>query len=242
MRIKIIYAYDGTNFLGSQKQSKERTVDAIFEEVLFKINNKKETKFIASGRTDRGVHAIAQVAHFDLSIDITMPKLKRALNSYLSEDIHVVSCHKVDDEFHARFSAKEKTYIYKLNLGDYNVCKRNYEYQYNKELNIKNMQEAAKFFLGEHDFKNFVSVQDKRENYKRKITQFNIYKEGDILIFKISANGFMKAQVRKMIASLIRIGEGKNEVEKIKYILEASHYENPYVAKAEGLYLLEVKY
>lgn len=242
MRVKITYAYDGTSFYGSQKQAKERTVDSVFEDVLFGINNKKETKFVASGRTDKAVHALAQTAHFDLSIDITMPKLKRALNSYLDEDIHVISCEKVDDGFHARFNAKEKTYVYKLNMGDYDVCKRNYVYQYNKELDVEKMKEAAKCFLGEHDFKNFVSAQDKRDNYKRKITNLSISQDTKILSFYISANGFMKYQVRKMIAVLIKVGQSKMDLYAVKSLLEKENLNNAHIANPEGLYLLEVKY
>ena len=159
MRYKIKFSYDGTNFYGYQKQPGLRTVEEELEKALYSINNHQETKVIGSGRTDKGVHALSQVAHFDLSVTITLYKLKCALNSLLPEDIHVFSTELVDNNFHARFSAKKKKYRYVLNLGEYNPLERNIIFQYGKKINldIALMKEEIKSFLGKHNFYNFVS-------------------------------------------------------------------------------------
>lgn len=242
MRIKIIFAYDGTNFYGLQKQPNLRSVESSFEEVLFGINNNSITKFVSSGRTDRGVHAKGQVAHFDISVEITMDKLKRALNSYLPEDIHVIFCEEVANDFHARFSVKEKTYTYLINCGELSVFDRSHVYQYGRGLDIEEMNKAIKSFLGTHNFVNFVSKQDKRDDYKRTITKANISKEGDHIKIIFSSNGFMKYQVRNMVGTLLRIGQGKLPAESIAQMLNGDDTIKAYTIKPEGLYLSEVKY
>ena len=138
MRYKITFSYDGTNFNGYQVQPKLRTVQECLENAVSYLNKQTYTQVTSSGRTDKGVHAIGQVAHFDLNITNTIDKIKRGLNSNLPEDIHIIDVEKVNDSFHARYSVKKKEYIYKMNLGEYNPMDRNYIYQYNKEIdNIK---------------------------------------------------------------------------------------------------------
>ena len=114
MRYLIKFSYDGTGFSGYQKQPGERTVEGMLENALYNINNHTETRIFSSGRTDRGVHALGQVAHFDIDVNITLYKLKCALNSLLPEDIHVLSTEIADKNFHARYNAISKTYIYKI--------------------------------------------------------------------------------------------------------------------------------
>lgn len=242
MRVKIVYAYDGSNFFGLQKQPELRSVEACFEEVLFSINNNSKTKFASSGRTDKKVHAKRQVAHFDLYVEITMFKLKRALNSYLPEDIHVISCEEVDDSFHARFSVKEKVYTYLINCGEYSVFDRYHIFQYGRELDVSAMEKAIKYFLGTHDFKNFVSNQDKRDSYVKNISEAKLSKEGDIISISFRGNGFMKYQVRNMVGTLLRVGEGKLEPSQIANILDNKDFVSTYTIKGEGLYLTEVIY
>ena len=133
-RYFIIFSYDGTNFKGYQKQIKERTVQGELEKALKEINDNKKVEVHASGRTDAGVHAINQKAHFDLVTKITSDKLKKALNSILPNDIYIKKVEEVDDDFHARFNAKGKEYVYLINMGEYNPIERNYVYQYNKKL------------------------------------------------------------------------------------------------------------
>ena len=151
MRYLITLSYDGTNYKGYQTQPGLVTIQEQIEKALTKINDGKKTTFTSSGRTDKGVHAKMQCGHADLDINITEYKLKRAMNSNLPEDIHVIKTEKVADDFHARYNVLEKTYEYYMNIGEYNPIERNYVFQYNYKLNVEKMQEGIKYLLGEHD-------------------------------------------------------------------------------------------
>ena len=191
MRYLIRFSYDGTGFSGYQKQPGERTVEGMLENALYNINNHTETRIFSSGRTDRGVHALGQVAHFDIDVNITLYKLKCALNSLLPEDIHVLSTEIVDKNFHARYNAISKTYIYKINVGEYSPIDRNHVYQYCKDLNFDNMRLAINDFLGEHDFKPFVSEEAIKSSYVRTIYSVDMKKEGDIITISFTAFNFI---------------------------------------------------
>ena len=141
MRFLITLSYDGTNYKGYQSQPGMYTIQEQIENALTKINNGKRTTFTSSGRTDKGVHAKMQCGHADLEVKITEYKLKRAMNSNLPEDIHVIKAEIVPDNFHARYNVVEKTYEYYINIGEYNPLERNYVYQYNRELKVEKMKE-----------------------------------------------------------------------------------------------------
>lgn len=243
MRYLIRFSYDGTGFSGYQKQPGERTVEGMLENALYNINNHTETRIFSSGRTDRGVHALGQVAHFDIDVNITLYKLKCALNSLLPEDIHVLSTEIVDKNFHARYNAISKTYIYKINVGEYSPIDRNHVYQYCKDLNFDNMHLAINDFLGEHDFKPFVSEEAIKSSYVRTIYSVDIKKEGDIITISFTGNGFMKYQVRNMVGVLIKIGSGKLTTDSVKNILNGTMDKSKITTvKGSGLYLKEVVY
>lgn len=243
MRYLIRFSYDGTGFSGYQKQPGERTVEGMLENALYNINNHTETRIFSSGRTDRGVHALGQVAHFDIDVNITLYKLKCALNSLLPEDIHVLSTEIVDKNFHARYNAISKTYIYKINVGEYSPIDRNHVYQYCKDLNFDNMRLAINDFLGEHDFKPFVSEEAIKSSYVRTIYSVDMKKEGDIITILFTGNGFMKYQVRNMVGVLIKIGSGKLTTDSVKNILNGTMDKSKIItAKGSGLYLKEVVY
>lgn len=243
MRYLIRFSYDGTGFSGYQKQPGERTVEGMLENALYNINNHTETRIFSSGRTDRGVHALGQAAHFDIDVNITLYKLKCALNSLLPEDIHVLSTEIVDKNFHARYNAISKTYIYKINVGEYSPIDRNHIYQYCKDLNFDNMRLAINDFLGEHDFKPFVSEEAIKSSYVRTIYSVDMKKEGDIITISFTGNGFMKYQVRNMVGVLIKIGSGKLTIDSVKNILNGTMDKSKITtAKGSGLYLKEVVY
>lgn len=243
MRYLIRFSYDGTGFSGYQKQPGERTVEGMLENALYNINNHTETRIFSSGRTDRGVHALGQAAHFDIDVNITLYKLKCALNSLLPEDIHVLSTEIVDKNFHARYNAISKTYIYKINVGEYSPIDRNHVYQYCKDLNFDNMHLAINDFLGEHDFKPFVSEEAIKSSYVRTIYSVDMKKEGDIITISFTGNGFMKYQVRNMVGVLIKIGSGKLTTDSVKNILNGTMDKSKIItAKSSGLYLKEVVY
>ena len=156
MRYLISISYDGSKFQGFQRLKKNASVQKVIEDALTKIN-KDKVVIKGAGRTDRGVHALDQKAHFDLNINITPEGLKKALNSLVKPYIYINDCKIVDENFHARFCVKEKVYVYKINLGEYNPILKDYVNQNVNNIDIKAMKKASKVFLGVHNFKNFVS-------------------------------------------------------------------------------------
>ena len=243
MRYLIKFSYDGTDFFGYQKQPGKRTVEGAFEKALFDINNHAETRIFSSGRTDAGVHALSQTAHFDLTIDITLYKLKCALNSLLPPDIHVISTEIVDKDFHARYMVKEKKYKYIINCGEYEPTSRNYQFEYNKKLDVIRIKEALNYFLGEHDFKSFVSEEVIKDNYIRKILKVDLIQKKEKIIIEFKGTGFMKYQVRNMVGTLIKIGNGKLEPNIINELLKSTEKRKVVTtAPACGLYLVNVNY
>jgi tRNA pseudouridine synthase A len=243
MKFLIKFAYDGTNFSGFQYQPGKRTIEEELNKVLTKINNNHKTTIVATGRTDAKVHALSQYAHVNLDVNITEYKLKRAMNSYLDDDIHVLEVKKVDDSFHARYNVLSKTYKYYINLGEYNPTRRNYELQYNHTLNIEKMKEAIKVFLGEHDYRAFVTQNKEKDNCIRTITKAEIEEKNNILIITFTGNGFLRYQVRNMVGILIRIGENKLTKEQLSEILlSCDRTKSGKTAPACGLYLEKVDF
>ena len=243
MKFLIKFAYDGTNFSGFQYQPGKRTIEEELNKVLTKINNNHKTTIVATGRTDAKVHALSQYAHVNLDVNITEYKLKRAMNSYLDDDIHVLEVKKVDDSFHARYNVLSKTYKYYINLGEYNPTRRNYELQYNHILNIEKMKEAIKVFLGEHDYRAFVTQNKEKDNCIRTITKAEIEEKNNIVIITFTGDGFLRYQVRNMVGILIRIGENKLTKEQLSEILlSCDRTKSGKTAPACGLYLEKVDF
>lgn len=243
MKFLIKFSYDGTNYSGFQNQTGLDTIQGRMEEALQKINNGKKTNLVATGRTDKKVHALAQYAHAEIEVNITEKKLKRALNSNLPPDIHVIDTKIVEENFHARYDVKEKIYEYRLNMGEYNPLERNYVFQYNHELDIQKIKEAMTYFKGTHDFRAFVTENKEKENCVRTITKADVEQKGEELIFHFQGTGFLRYQVRNMVGLLIRVGEKKIEPSKVKEILESKdRTKSGKTAPAEGLYLVEVLY
>ena len=243
MRYLIKFSYDGTNYSGFQKQKGLNTIEEKLEEALTKINDSKKTTITATGRTDKGVHALCQYGHADIDVNITEKKLKRALNSNLPDDIHVISTEIVNKDFHARYNVKEKEYKYIINVGEYNPLERNYVYQYNYELNVNNMKKAIKYFEGEHDFRSFVTDNKEKENCVRTITYTNIELKDNKIIITFRGNGFLRYQVRNMVGLLIKIGENKISPDSVeKTIKSKDRTKASKTAPAEGLYLTKVIY
>lgn len=243
MRYLIKLSYDGSNYSGFQTQKGLITIQEQIEKALTKINDGKYTPLVATGRTDKGVHAIAQYAHVDIDVNITEHKLKRALNSNMPNDIHVIKATQVDNQFHARYNVKGKTYKYVINTGEYNPLERNYVFQYNYKLDIENIKEAIKYLEGKHDFRAFVTDNKEKENCIREIYDTKVEKENDKIIITFRGNGFMRYQVRNMVGILIRVGEGKMTPSEVKEILDSKDRTIfGKTAPAEGLYLVNVEF
>lgn len=243
MRYLIDFAYSGENFSGYQKQPKKRTVEEEIEKVLTSINGGKKVIIHSSGRTDKGVNALHQMAHFDFDKKITPYKLLGALNSYLPDDIYINDVKEVDKEFHARYMVKYKTYVYKINIGNYNPLLRTQVYQYCKHLNISKMKKGIKYFIGKHDFTSFVSAEDKKEDKVRIIKKAIIKERNNIIYITFKGNGFLKYQVRNMVGALIKIGENKLQPKDINTMLEKKDRRKASIcAPANGLTLEKVEY
>ncbi|HIT11782.1 MAG TPA: tRNA pseudouridine(38-40) synthase TruA [Candidatus Pelethosoma merdigallinarum] len=246
MRYLITFAYDGSGYKGYQKQPKKKTIQGELEKALKTINNDTKVEVHASGRTDAGVHAHNQKAHFDLEINITPSNLQKALNSLTPKDIYIRRVEPVSETFHARFNVKAKEYVYKINMGEYDPIERNYVYQYNKKLDVVEMERALKYLEGEHDFKSFSKADEEKEDYVRRIVQTNLIrtlKNVNKIEIVFLGTGFLRYQVRNMVGTLIEIGEGKRKSEDIIEILNAKDRRKAgKTAAPEGLYLNDVFY
>jgi len=243
-RYIIKFSYDGHNFNGYQKQPKKRTIQGEIEKALRKIEN-KNVDITASGRTDAGVHALNQVAHFDLEVNIEPDNLKKALNSLIPEDIYIKEVDIINSNFHARYDVKAKEYIYIINQGEYNPLERNYVYQYNKRLDLTEIERALKYLEGNNDFTSFTSL-DKEEKDKdciRLLSQTEIKRDGNKITLVFLGNGFLRYMVRNIVGTLIEVGEGKRKSEDIIDILkQKDRTKAGKTANPEGLYLKNVFY
>lgn len=246
MRYLITFAYDGSKYKGYQKQPKLKTIQGELEKALKMINNNEKVEVNASGRTDAGVHALNQKAHFDLDVNITCDKLNNALNSLLPDDIYVKNVIEVKEDFHARYNVKAKEYIYKINMGEYDPIEKDYVFQYNKKLDLVEMERALKYLEGEHDFKSFTKADEEREDFTRRIVQTNLIRDMkniNKVTISFLGTGFLRYMVRNMVGLLIEIGEGKRKSEDVIEILEAKDRRKAGItAEAEGLYLKDVFY
>mgnify|MGYP003289524224 CR=1 FL=1 len=242
MRFKCIVGYDGTNYCGFQVQKNGNTIEAEIEKALKKITNEDITIY-ASGRTDSGVHAIGQVFHFDSDLNISAKSFKRAMNSFLPSDIHIVDVIEASDSFHARFSAKKKEYHYLINLGEYNPIKRGYVYQYPySKIDRKLLVDASKLFIGEIDFRSFTKNQE-LEDTIRTIYSIDFIWNNDEVTIKIVGSGFMHNMVRIMVAMWLEVARGKYTLEELKDILDKKDRTlAPKTAPSCGLYLYKVYY
>lgn len=243
MRFKVTVSYDGSAFNGFQKQVKLRSVEEEINNVLTKMH-KREVKIVGAGRTDKDVHALGQVFHFDSELKITCDGVKKGLNALLPSDVYVNKVESVNEDFHARFSAKSKVYRYKINTGEYNPLEVKYVYQLNRKLDVEKMISASKLFLGEHDFYNFCGYQeDKIKNYVRNIYSIDIKENNDYVVIDVKGNGFIRYMVRMIVAILVEIGLNKKDENFIKERLDSPEKKRSnYKVSGAGLYLVKIDY
>lgn len=243
MRLKVTLAYDGSKFHGWQIQPNAYTVQEELHKALKTITN-EDIKTHASGRTDTGVHALKQVFHFDTNLDSPNINWIKALNNILPSSIHIREVIEVEDTFHARYDAKEKTYIYKISTADYDVFTCDYIYQYNQKINLEKIDEIIPYFLDKKDYTSYnktpVTVI---EDQVREIKELTYSYENNLLTFKIVGDGFLHNMIRMMIASIMYYQEGKISKDLINQaFMEPSKELIKINYPANGLYLSEVKY
>lgn len=240
MRYLIRISYDGSHFNGFQRLKEKLSVQKTLEDAL-KIINKSPIEIKGAGRTDVGVHAMGQCAHFDLDVEIPTERLITAINSIVRPYINVLECTVVNDDFHARFSAKEKKYIYKIWCGEYDPKKYDYYLMYDKKIDINKLKECANVFIGEHDFHNFVSGS--RINSNGTIYNIEIKKNKDEINIEFRGKSFYRYMVRNLVGAMLDYNEGKCDIILIKQMLEDKNFNYQLsTAPAKGLYLEGVYY
>ena len=243
MIYKVCVAYDGSNYAGWQKQINALGVQEVIEKALRRIL-KSDVDIVASGRTDAKVHATGQVFHFESDSDIPCTKYKEAMNALLPKDIRIKSVQAANDDFHARFCAKRKRYEYFCTYEKENPFVYPYKEILLYPIDIKKMQEAAKVFLGVHDFTSFSSSKiDPRKPREKNIYQIDIRQEDKDIHFIFEGNGFLRYQVRMMVGTLLAVGRDKIKTADIQKMLDARDKEAcRYNASPQGLYLTKVYY
>lgn len=241
--IKLIIEYKGTGYSGWQKQDDVDTIQENIENALEKLTG-ENTKLLASGRTDKGVHALGQVANFKTESIIPGNNYKYALQEYLPEDITIVDSKEVEIQFHSRFDAIGKIYRYKVYNGKLpRALYRNFYYHYSYDVDLEKIIEASKYLLGTHDFKSFMGRKCSAKNTVRTIKNISVEKNGDIIEFAIEGNSFLRYMVRIIVGTLLQIGAGKIQIDDLSNIIDGKRRKYAGItAPAHGLYLERVFY
>ncbi|AFV12729.1 tRNA pseudouridine synthase A [Thermacetogenium phaeum DSM 12270] len=244
-RVRLCLEYDGTNFAGFQKQTGTglRTVQGVLEEALARLTG-EGIKIVGAGRTDKGVHALGQVVHFDTCSSIPVERFPAALNGLLPPDLVVLSAALADTSFHARYGAVGKRYSYLiLNSRRPTALWRSRCYQYPYSLDLTAMRLAVQFFHGEHDFQGFSATGSSAQSTVRRIFSFDIDEQGDWICFSVTADGFLYKMVRLMVGTLLEVGRGKMRPQQVKEILDRGERgEGGPALPPQGLYLVKVYY
>jgi len=249
MNFKLLIQYDGTDFHGWQVQENQRTVQGELERTVSLIED-APIAVVGSGRTDAGVHAEGQVANIQLSRPFTPDKLRLAINGNLWRDVRILKVEKAADDFHARFSAKGKTYIYRVvNAPVVSPFWARYAHHEARPLDVGRMNDAARLFLGEHDWTAFSAARSDVESRVRTVTEFTVESYWDaranasILEFRISANGFLRYMVRSIVGTMLEVGRGEKDSDTIQTaIINLNRDLAGKTAPAHGLTLLKVHY
>ncbi len=243
-KIKLLLEYEGTRYHGWQLQPNEVSIQEVLEAKLHKITQEK-IRVIGSGRTDSGVHAEGQVAHFQTSSAMTPGEFLKALNSLLPSDIVVKKVEEAKPDFHAQISATRKTYRHTILNRDYPSALhcRVAHYIATPTLNVTAMRKAARCLVGRKDFKAFQSAGCTSKTTLREIYRLSIAKEDDFIRITVDGSGFLKYMVRIIVGTLIEIGWGKRPPEQMKVILKSKDrlMAGP-TAPSRGLYLVKVVY
>lgn len=243
MRYKLIISYIGDNYSGFQKQLNKITIQETLEKSLSKVL-REEISIVASGRTDAGVSAFMQVCHFDVTSEINTQRTIGYSNRLLPEDIRILSIEKADEDFHARYSAKEKTYEYYFYLGYESPIYDKVATYIGYNVNIDEMKSACNCFLGEHDFSAFCASNTEVKTKVRKILDIKII-DIDENLFKLSitGNGFLYNMVRIIMGTLVSVGLGKIKKDDIVQIINSKDRSNAgKTMPSKGLYLKKVIY
>jgi tRNA pseudouridine38-40 synthase len=249
MRYKLTIEYKGTNFIGWQKQTdNSNSIQQIIETAISKLTG-ENVDLIGSGRTDAGVHALGQVAHFDLKKPQDAFKMRVGLNHYLRQnditsDVAILDCSDANKNFHSRFDAKIRHYQYQIiNRHPHLTFQRELAWQIIQPLNLQEMITASKYLLGSHDFSSFRDSECQAKSAVRTLDKIDIFKEGELIKMNFSSRSFLHHQVRNMVGTLFLVGSGKIKALDVKEILESKdRTKSGPNAPADGLYFCGVDY
>ena len=250
MNYRFLIQYDGTDFHGWQVQENDRTIQGELERVIGMIVD-TDVGVIGSGRTDAGVHAEGQVANVHVHNNkFTPDRLKHAINGNLWRDIRIMTAEKAPDDFHSRFSAKRKTYIYRvLNGPVMSPFWRRFAHHEARPLDVGRMNDTARLFLGEHDWTAFASAKSDGETRVRNVLDFTVESKwndqarGSMIEFRISATGFLRYMVRSIVGTMLEVGRGEKDFDTIQTAIVTGDRDLAgKTAPAHGLTLFKVEY
>ncbi len=244
MNYRMVIQYDGTRYRGWQRQGNQAdTVQGRIERVLSKYCG-YEVEIDGAGRTDAGVHAMAQVANVHLSGEADVEKMQRELNEYLPKDIRILKVEETGERFHSRLHATGKIYEYHLLKKDnYCVFKRHYCWQMEDLLDVAQMREAAKILTGRHDFRGFCTKASKKKSTVRRLDAINLIESETEITLRFEGSGFLYNMVRILTGTLVEVGLHKRSVESVAEVLQSGERARAgETAPAQGLFLVRVKY
>ncbi|MFF2455767.1 tRNA pseudouridine(38-40) synthase TruA [Peribacillus simplex] len=241
---KLTIQYDGGRYKGWQRLgNSDDTIQGKIENVLTEMAGEK-IEIIGCSRTDAGVHALAQIANFKIGENLTEAEIMNYLNRYLPRDISIVEVRLVPDRFHARYNAKDKTYLYKIWNEPYtNPFMRKYSMHVEKKLDITRMKKACQHFIGVHDFTAYSNAKSKKKSMVREIYSIDIEEDAGFIQITVRGDGFLYNMVRKIVGTLIEVGLGEIDAGNIPSILESKErIQTGPMAEAAGLYLVKVDF
>jgi tRNA pseudouridine38-40 synthase len=241
--LKITLAYDGTRLVGWQRQAEGDSVQGLLEDALARFEGAPVTVH-GAGRTDAGVHALGQVGSVQLTCGHDAATLRRALNAQLPEDVRVLAVEDVSPEFHARFTARSKTYRYQIRHGTIaDPFERAYVWHMPETLRVDAMRAAAGVLIGTHDFAAFQSTGSPTHNSVRTVTQSTLTDVDGRMVYEVSGDGFLRHMVRAIVGTLVEIGRGFREPESIAALVRGSaRADAGPTAPPQGLFLVRVDY
>ncbi len=250
MNFKLLIQFDGTDFHGWQVQDNQRTIQGELERVLTLLNGEETVHIHGSGRTDAGVHAEGFVANVNLTKAFTAERLLKAINGNLWSDIRIIKAEKISDDFHARFSAKGKTYLYRVVNAPYiSPFWSRYALHEGRPLDVGKMNQVARLFLGTHDWTAFSAANSDVEHRIRTINEFTVESKWDnranasIVEFRITGNGFLRYMVRSIVGTMLEVGRGEKDSDTIQTaIINGDRSLAGMTSPAHGLTLLKVYY
>lgn len=221
-RYKASVQYDGTDFFGFQIQPEDRTVQAVLEEAIAKVGQADSPRLVGAGRTDSGVHARGQVIHFDLAKRMPERSLLMGLNACLPADVAVTNVESVAGDFHARYDAKDKTYLYQIYNGPVrDPFLARYAYHHRYQLDAEKLEAGLKLFQGQHDFQAFASSKAEVKSFVRTIYQTDLTYDPGLNLYglRFRGDGFLYNQIRIMVGTLLQVADGRRPVTDIEKIL-----------------------